>query len=151
MANLNFAQNNSKTMPCWEVDLWPVGRSMIKLSVWIRPTGTLTSADSITRPGREPGNMRTCFVPIISPEAAEALTRISCRASPPVHGVGEKNLALLASNFLRSVWPFYVWIWNIRTAHSISRCIFRLSIIRPPRYEWVYLPLCKVADTPFYI
>ena len=35
--------------------------------------------------------------------------------------------------------------------HFISIVCKRMFVIRPLRYEKVYLPLCKVADTPFHI
>ena len=50
------------------------------------------------------------------------------------------------------------WMKKCTVGELSAQCVqvdlkFELSLLifRPPGYERVYLPLCKVADTPFHI
>ena len=53
---------------------------------------------------------------------------------------------------LISSMPFSVFLFSLQTKKIKDKLAFNFQIdIRRLGYERVYLPLCKVADTPFHI
>ena len=85
-----------------------------------------------------------------------------------LHILATVNILLVrhSYNIPKCVWSGVSgWSWEYRKSYPrsccelkkrdnkiVSRCCLEKSVInRPLGYERVYLPLCKVADTPFHI